>query len=300
LLRDMAALYEQLNRGSGVFGGTGDGAAGELAATTRKIEAEAARMPPAMAGVVRAVARSAAGTTLGVAKTQLDAEWKQKVASLCVNALEGRYPLRRNAPTDVTPDDFARLFAPNGLIDTIFNTNLRPFVDTGTTPWRAAPAEQGGIAISPEMLNELQLAAKIRESWFGTGATPTVRFEITPLWPDSEAKQITLAIDGQEIVYDGGSPRPTVVQWPGPGGVRQSQITVEEKDGQKYTLERSGAWSLLRLLDAGQLDSLGGPDRWRATFAVGPHRVTYQIKAGSVMNPLAMRDLDRFRCPRGL
>ena len=38
-------------------------------------------------------------------------------------------------------DDFARLFAPGGLIDGYFNTQLRPYVDTSGKVWQLQPAD---------------------------------------------------------------------------------------------------------------------------------------------------------------
>jgi type VI secretion system protein ImpL len=296
-LKDLSDLYQQLNRTPGSGGAVAS--AGELGAAARKVEADAARLPASVGAIAQKVAHGAAGASAGGTKTQINDDW-QKVLPLCLGALDGRYPLDRNADADVTPDDFARLFSPGGLIDAFFKNDLAPFVDTSRTPWRGQGAELGGVAISPDALAEFQLAAKIRDSFFGTGATPVVRFEITPLQMDSGSKNVMLSVDGQEVPYEGGAARPMVVQWPGPGGIRQSAITFENAAEQKATLSRPGTWSWFRLLDAGQLDSLGGPDRWRVTFTLGNHKAVYEIHAGSVMNPLATRDLDRFRCPRRL
>lgn len=297
LFKDIGDLYQQLNSTPAGPNGTLAGAS-QLTAVARRIQESAAAMPPAVATIARGLAGGVARIEVGGTIEQITADWQTRVLPLCVAALEGRYPLQRHAAADVTPDDFARLFAPNGLIDSFFNTELRPFVDMSHTPWRAQAAYTGGVPIAAEALQQFQLAAKIRDSFFGAGTTPSVRFEITPLSIDPDVKRVVLTVDGQQVSYQGGAAQPIVVQWPGPGGVRQSVITVEGTDGQKETLERSGAWSWFRLLDAGRLQSLATPDRWRATFSIGSHVVVYEIDTGSVMNPLAARDLTRFHCPR--
>jgi len=152
------------------------------------------------------------------------------------------------------------------------------------------------------------------------------KFEINPLSLDPESARVVLNVEGQEISFDGGAPRPLVAQWPGPSGVRQSSVTFEPKTETKptdvkpvdakqpgvkpsevkephpqpadtVTIARTGAWSVFRLLDAGHLETLGGPDRWRVTFAAGGHRAVFELHAGSIVNPLASHDLAEFRCP---
>jgi type VI secretion system protein ImpL len=296
--KDVSDLYRQLNTQPAGPGGSLAGMS-QVNAAARRMSEGAAAMPPAAAGIARGLAHDVTQIGAGGTRQQIGTDWDGKVRPLCL-ALQGRYPLQRRSGEDAPPDDFAHLFAPNGLIDSFFNTELRPFVDTSHTPWRALATDAGGVAISPDTLYEFQLAARIRDSFFGNASTPSAQFEVTPLSIDAQAKRAVLTVDGQQIAYQGGAAQPIVVRWPGSGGVRQSVITVEGTSGEKETLERSGAWSWFRLLDAAQLVSLGAPDRWRATFSVGSHVVVYQIATGSVMNPLAVRDLARFHCPRGL
>jgi type VI secretion system protein ImpL len=299
-LKNVADLYAALNRAPVAPGGT-IAEAGEVAAVARRIEDGAAAMPAPVAAIARRLAQSATGIGVGGAKDQLDADWQSKVLPLCQSALDGRYPVRRGAAADIAPDDFARLFAPNGLIDSFFNSELRPLVDTSRATGQANGPEQGGIPISKDALRQFQTAARIRDSFFASGPTMQSRFEITPLSLDPGAKRATLSIDGQKLVYDGAAAQPSMVQWPGTGNVRESVVSVEGTDGVTATIERAGPWSWLRLLDLGHLESLGQPDRWRVAFSVGSHRVVFEIDAGSIANPLAaVRDLERFHCPRSL
>ncbi len=236
----------------------------------------------------------------------------------CTQALDGRYPLRRGSSVDVTPDDFARLFAPNGLIDGFFKASLQPYVDTSQNPWKPQSSELGSVSLSAAALEQFQRASRIRDMFFAGVATPALHFEVTPRFVDPGAGRAVLNIEGQEIAFDGASGRPVVVQWPGPAGVHQSSVVFEPKAlpttplaavapgtapapvQPLATIARTGAWSWLRLLDAGRLERLGGPDRWRVTFAADGHTAVYEIHTGSVVNPLASHDLADFKCPASL
>ena len=71
-------------------------------------------------------------------------------ASLCKQAVAGRYPFTPGSTNDIPLDDFARLFAPGGLLDKYFTDNLASFVDTSGPVWKtqavagvAAPDDAG-------------------------------------------------------------------------------------------------------------------------------------------------------------
>jgi type VI secretion system protein ImpL len=325
LLRDMSALYLQINRliVSAPPGSPGEAnAVADATTATRKVEMEASPLPPPAAAFANSVARNSAALISGGARNQISLQWAQ-LLPFCTQALEGRYPVRRDSAVDVAPEDFAKLFSPSGVINTFFNTELRQFVDTSRTPWQAQGAEAGGISLSNDALLQFQRAARIRDTYFSTSAAPSAKLEISPLSIDPGSARVVINVEGQEIAYDGSASRPIVAQWPGPTGVRQSSVTFEprsevrpadpkpgdtksaevkpsEPKPDTVTITRTGAWSLFRLLDAGRLESLGGPDRWRVTFAAGGHRAVFELHAGSVLNPLASRDLVEFRCPRTL
>jgi type VI secretion system protein ImpL len=330
LLRDMSDLYLQINRliVSAPPGSPGEAnAVADATAAARRVENEASALPPSAAAFANSVARNSASLIAGGARNQISVQWAQLVP-LCTQALDGRYPVRRDSAVDIAPEDFAKLFSPSGVINTFFNTQLRQFVDVSGNQWTAQGAEAGGISLSNDALVQFQRAARIRDTYFPTSAAPMAKFEISPVSIDSASTRVVINIEGQEIVYDGTAAQPVVVQWPGPTGVRQSSVTFEPRPDLKptdsqpanpkpgdtksaeatlpaakpdtLTITRTGAWSLLRLLDAGRLESLGRPDRWRLTFAVGGHRAVFELHAGSVLNPLASHDLADFRCPRTL
>src|SRR5881394_1160994 len=127
-------------------------------------------------------------------------------ATLCHQAVAGRYPFSPGAANDIPLDDFAKLLSPGGLLDGFFNTQLRPFVDTSGPVWRGQTV--GGVPppVSPAELARFQQAAKIRDVFFTAGATPTVHFDITPVSLDRGATQVTLDLGGTTITYTNGPP----------------------------------------------------------------------------------------------
>jgi type VI secretion system protein ImpL len=328
-LQDLAELSKDTARLAATSSGGSEPAAivADAADAIHKIDTWSERFPPVLADPPKNMTRSLNALIKGQTRGDLEREWDSRVLPFCRQALDGRYPVQKGAAADATIDDFSRLFAPNGLIDAFFNTSLRPFVDTTQDPWKLR--ETGDVAVSAGSLVEFQRAARIREMFFGNGTTPALKFEITPVSMDSNSSKSVLSIDGQEVAFDAGS-RPTIsVQWPGPGGERKSALSFAEKPPPASTataqsasttqaaaaptpaqtapapapsavLTKSGPWSFFRLLDAGRLEKVGGTDRFRVSFSAGGHFATYEIHAGSVVNPLSSNELAKFKCPATL
>src|SRR5260370_17789267 len=122
--------------------------------------------------MVTSIARGASTAAVGGARVQINDDWQAKVLPFCQRALDNRYPIVRGSQTDVTLDDFAKLFAPNGLIDAFFKTNLKPFVDTSHLPWRWQKVDNIELGISQAGLTKFQRPAAIRHGFFGGAAAP--------------------------------------------------------------------------------------------------------------------------------
>jgi type VI secretion system protein ImpL len=166
-------------------------------------------------------------------------------------------------------------------------------VDTSGSTWKAQPV--GGVAppVTPADVERFQKAAQIRELFFADGgAQPSVRFDITPI--DTDAKQVTLDLDGQSIVYAHGPVRSTSVTWPGANGMTNVRLVF---DSGQPVLKTSGPWALFRLFADGMLTQAGDADRYTLHLSAGNKHVSYEIRAGSVLNPFAPGVLRGFQCP---
>ena len=113
-----------------------------------------------------------------------------------------------------------------------------------------------------------------------------------------EATSATLQINGASVVSQQGTNTPTTVQWPGAGAGAASIVMAPELPDRISKLERSGAWALFRLLDAGSVLQRG--NSVSASFVVGGREASYQFGAASLNNPLSLASLRQFKCPNGL
>jgi type VI secretion system protein ImpL len=259
------------------------------------LQAEASQDPQPVSRWLQALAFSGNQLRGGGAAEQVKKNFAAPggPASLCKKAVDGRFPFTPSSNSDIPLDDFSRLFSAGGLLAKFFNENLQNFVDTSGSTWKAQPVAGVAAPVTSADLAQFQKAAQIRDLFFADGsAQPTVRFDITPV--DTDAKQVTLDLDGQSIVYAHGPVRSTSVTWPGPN--RMNNVRLVFDNGQPV-LKTSGPWALFRLFGDGALAQSGGADRYTLNFTVGNKHASYEIAAGSVLNPFAPGVLRGFQCP---
>ena len=253
--------------------------------------------------------RRCGARTGGAIPEQLNAAAKKPAAEafnapdgpggLCQKAVAGRYPFVAGSANDIPLDDFGKLFAPGGLIDTFFNTQLVPFVNTAGGNWKLQPAGEVAPPIGPGDLAQFQRAAAIRDLFFGPGGKdPAVRFDITPLSADNVTKQVTIDLGDQQIVYAHGPVRAVTVNWPGANRIISARLAFDPPPSSGApVIQTSGPWALFRLFDRGTLRQTGSADRYNLDFILGDRQASFEIRAGSVLNPLAPGLLREFAMP---
>jgi type VI secretion system protein ImpL len=270
------------------------------------LRTNAARLPPPFSDMLRNavgdfetdVATSTAGQILQALRDQVTAQCQQAIAS--------RYPFTRGSDREVPLADFARLFGGNGIMDQFFKQYLAPHADTSQREWTWRQDSAVSRTLSPATLREFQRAAEIRDAFFQSGGNlPMVSFSVKPsvvVGTGVTAKFETggAAVTSPTIAQPGVPPPPNppgVVQWPGPS--QRTAISVQADTSQPPSvLERSGPWSMFRMLEAGSLQVRGVAAT--ATFIVGGRELQYQITSSSTRNPLNLAGLREFRCPAGI
>jgi type VI secretion system protein ImpL len=263
------------------------------------LQAEGAQDPQPVTRWLQALAVSAnrlrGGGALDQAKKAFAAPGGP--ASLCSKAVTGRFPFIPGSANDIPLDDFAKLFATGGLLDKFFSDNLQSFVDTSGAVWKAQAVAGVAPPVTPADLAQFQRASQIRDLFFGGGGNqPTVHVDITPI--DTDARQVTLDLDGLSVVYAHGPSRPTSVTWPGQNRINSARLVFDPPpSGGTPVLQATGPWALFRLIAKGSLQPTDSADRYTLSFTVGDRHATFELRAGSVQNPFAPGVLKDFQCP---
>ncbi|MEP9379121.1 type VI secretion system membrane subunit TssM [Aquabacter sp. CN5-332] len=250
--------------------------------------------PPALTDSILGLVRQTSSITDAGVRTDLDAAWQSQVLPFCQVAINGKYPFA-SSNTDVTLADFTRMFGPDGLLDKFFDRQLKPFVDTISSPWRPLANAGARTDITALALGYFEQAAKIRTFFFAPGTTaPQVAFSLTPRDLDPGAMRVKLDIDGQSISYQYGPPHTVQMKWPGNvGGVRVEFGAASE--GQPSSLTYDGPWALFRFLAARSLKRESA-NRFVLNINLGERSASFNLDAASVNNPFQKSPLTGFRC----
>ena len=267
-----------------------------------RAKAEAGRLPAPMKALLQSLSVSGTSAALGATRANLSQAVRAEITGFCQQATGGRYPFDRGSARDVTQDDFARLFAPGGLMDQFVQKHLAAFVDTSTRPWSFRKVDGASMGLGSGSLQQFQYAAEIRDAFFrGGGAVPSVRLEFKPVEMDTTITQFLMDVDGQPVKYAHGPAIPATVQWPGPRGSALVRIALSPVSaGGSSGLTTEGPWALFRMMDRAQVVPGNGPERFTATFAIDGRRAVFEVTSSSVQNPLRLAALRNFSCPAGL
>ncbi|MGE4076386.1 MAG: type VI secretion system membrane subunit TssM [Reyranella sp.] len=297
LLKLLNDLQQQLAKLAAI--GTGSVPAPVGSDPSLALRAEAQRQPAPVDRWLSNMAESSTALRGGGARQQVAAAYNGAggPAALCPLAVNGRFPFVPGSSLETPLDDFAKLFAPGGLLDGFFNTQLRPYIDTTGKVWKPQSADGVAAPISPADVLQFQRAAVIRDLFFAPGSTTiAVRFDITPISLTPGASSVSLELDGTSITYAHGPTRSTQITWPGANGMRNVRLVFNPPPpGGTGVFSETGPWAMFRLFSRGTLRPAGSPETFTLTFGGGD--AVFELRAGSVMNPFAPGVLQDFRCP---
>jgi type VI secretion system protein ImpL len=181
------------------------------------------------------------------------------------------------------------VFGYDGLFDRFFTDYLDKQVDTTGQTWTWRP---GAVNPSHELLEQMQLARRIRDMFFNPGSKfPELKFYVTFSDLDPNAQRFVLTVDGANVDTRGQRQE---MKWPG------------DRQGHTYATFESryydppapygGPWALFRMVDATRA---GTPDGQRILLNIqNPHhRVKAIIEPARVGgNPFASGSWRQFVC----
>ncbi|MGF6189300.1 type VI secretion system membrane subunit TssM [Serratia sp. 2723] len=294
ILKQVDNLYSYL---TAVQGAANSGMAVPPSDIIPRLQAESGRLPTPFKHMLLSLAIGASSDTQRKEMENVKKRINVEVGSFCRQAIAGRYPLDSHSLQDITPDDLARMFAPNtGLMDTFFRDNLQGKVDTTRPTWRFTPGVDGKTLPGGKgILPSFQQAQRIRDAFFANGtAVPSYRVTVRPVHMDNDILNLTLDIDGQLFKYSHGPQVPLVVSWPGIRNTNQVHLQLSLANGTTASMVTSGPWALNRMVDRATSSADSRSLSRQATFNLDGHSVTLEFTPNSIRNPFR---LPAFSCP---
>ena len=270
--------------------------------------AEADRQPQPLSRWLRQIAASG-NNQLGVAVRQAAStsfSGHDGPAELCEQVVDQHFPFDPASPQDASLNDFVKLFAPGGTLDTYFQSQISPFVDTRGAVWKAHAV--GGIPapVDRASLAGFQRAAAIRDALFTAGQLQ-VRFTLTP---DLDSDKGILRLGSAALRTDGGTPM--AFTWPGSDGMLDVSLGPDSKDGPNRTnpkaakpsqsidagaadLHETGPWALFRLLTEAHATPANPGEQLH--FQDGALRFGFALQADPSQASFYRGLLQGFHCP---
>ncbi len=297
VLKTLSDLYQEVSRANGALPQASSllQAEGGVNDANESLVSEARQLPNPVDKWMSELAENVRALSSGGAQSQISQLWQASGARFCRQAVNGRYPFFRGASSEISIDDFDKLFASGGVLDSFFSQNLRQFVNTARHPWQWQYAAAKGV--SSASLSAFERADAVRQAFFGpSGGQAGFDFEVTPRFLDTGANGVTLDLQGQTLSYAHGPLRPMTMHWPASIDAG-SRINFQPGFGQSDS--QSGAWSTFRLIEDAHVETTSG-DSFVATFVTGLRSASFDFRSDSVLNPLNLRLLRSFHCPAGL
>jgi type VI secretion system protein ImpL len=267
-----------------------------------RVKGEAARLPEPVRSMMNTLAVNGTNQALGATRENIGQMLQSNIGEFCRKAIEGRYPVAAGSTRDIVPEDFARMFAADGLMDEFFKKNLAQFVDTSSKPWKFRRQGDSTMGEGSVALVQFQRADEIRKVFFTGGSrTPSVRVDLKPLEMDPAILQFSLDADGQVLKYSHGPIVPTSIAWPGPKATGQIRIQISPASASGNSgMVFEGPWAIYRMFDRAQIERSGQPEKFRASFNFEGRRALFDVTASSVQNPFRLPELQSFTCPSRL
>ena len=263
-----------------------------------RIKSEADRMPPPISNLLNGLIARSGAQSASAGQAAVKAAAAGEVGGFCKAAVEGRYPFVRGVGKEVPLGDFAKLFAPNGVIDGFAKTKLVGMVDMNGPVWKPIQLAQGVDALPPATIANFQRAATIRDAFFpGGAANPAASLDLLLQRVEDGVTDVQLSIDGQVASMKPGSNAGARLSWPSLSPTSQIKLTLVIGGKASATpLIFDGPWALFRFVDAGKVEG-GTPERQSVSYEEGGKRVYFELRSGSVRNPMRLPELAQFRCP---
>jgi type VI secretion system protein ImpL len=249
--------------------------------------------------LLRKLASESWRVVLDRAVAQLEREWYREVYQPFQQNLAQHYPFTSSAGRDAALQDFERFFAPDGILQTFYDNNLKLFLEDH--PEHVGDARRASL-VRGDVRAALERAEQIRKAFFTRSGTLDVEFALEPLNLSNNKRRSVVNIDGQLVEFSHGPRQSIPLVWP--NTLRdsvESRITLVpiQVNRSPRSISESGPWALFRLLNKADITGVSS-NAVDVQFTVDDGEMRYRLHAGSNTNPFTQQLLAEYRIPRSL
>ncbi|KKD61744.1 type VI secretion protein IcmF [Grimontia sp. AD028] len=229
----------------------------------------------------------------------LEVRWAADVFNPFQSKLASRYPFNVRSSKDVALEDFEAFFAPNGILNNFYESNLRMFLeDTGEFT-----SEEGDkTLIRQDVLNQIDRARAIQGAFFNRKGVLDVEFTLEPIELSANKRRSVINIDGQYVEYSHGPRKNVGLVWPNTlreAAVSKITLVPVAANASPRGISIRGPWAFFRLLE--QAEVVGSSSTsvdYR--FNIDGGNVMYRLHSEADSNPFTASIFRGFNLSRTL
>ncbi|WP_028576888.1 type VI secretion system membrane subunit TssM [Desulfomicrobium escambiense] len=231
-----------------------EGVADERDETLRQVARATEKLPAPVRQWYEAVLHGGLGDMFAIGASAIDAAYRATVLNEYNVNLRSRYPFDMDSESDASLADFANFFRKNGVLDSFYDTYVRPFVgDNGGL----RPIMGRTLPISVEAIRRLNFAERVQEAFFVSDKDLGVHFLMEPYALDVTLKQADLSHGDKALSYWHGPVQGGSFSWPlGEGRPSEASFAISDIHEVKAHRVMRGDWALFRLLRRGKISQL--------------------------------------------
>lgn len=265
-----------------------------------RLQQFSSEQPEPIKSWLQTIANNSWSTLANTAGSYISNMWEKTVFPQFQKTMANRFPLVKGAQADATLDDFAKFFGPSGIIDTFFNTYLKPFVDIQPSGWSWKTINGLKIEFPQETLDIFTRANLIRTILFPNNSkTPKVDFTMLPESMTPHTKKFSMDLEGQKISLYRQQKQIKYLVWPGP---KPGTISIEfiDRSGKEYDSVLTGPWAWYRLLNRSNMVSSGDSQHFIITFDLNGNAIRFKLSTNQIISPFLSAIISNFYCPEKL
>lgn len=235
------------------------------------------------------------------AKEYINEKWEHDVFGGYRILINGRFPLVMNSRQSIAMSSFNQYYAPNGKVNTFYETFLKPFVRIKKGRWLLVKIHGYGLTLAPSALALFQHVDTLSNVFFSSDKSHAqLSFSIAPSFLSNNASHMQLIMGGKRINYAHGPQKMMAFQWPFEGNAAESKLILSDFDGHQHLLHFYGPWSMFRLMKNAYVKPLSDHSAYLTSFHMGKVVGRWKITSDAPLSAFNLNYFTQLRLPSHL